>query len=202
MFSNRKLRVGKSPRCEFLRNSDPNSQRKGQLVTKEPVAKVRVLERSEAEVPGIDLWFDKKIRRLNTEKKGQHLGHFKSDDMLFALYKNGCIEAYQPSLDTYFDDNVLHVGQLKDDLIISCVYIHGDKKDYYVKRFRLDELTLGKREEFISQSAGSKLLILSFNPEPCVEVSFKKGKRGTPKMKPFTLEMSSHQKGLKPSVIN
>lgn len=152
---------------------------RGQLITKEAVQKVVLLQRTELEEVSEDYWFDKNSRRLNKDGKGQKLGSLLATDIIFALYKNGSIELYHPSLDIYFDDNVLHVGKYNEDLIVSVVYFLGSKEDYYVKRFRLDELAPGKREEFIGGDDGNKLLILSFNPEPLVEVSFKKGKQGT-----------------------
>ncbi len=139
----------------------------------------------------------KSSRRLNTEGKGQQLGSFTASDLIFALYKNGSIEVYHPSVDIYFDDNLLHVGKYTEDQIISVVYFHGEKSDYYVKRFRLEELSTGKREDFINPEDNSKLLILSFNPEPLVEVSFKKGKRGTPEKESIYLSDVVAPKGVR-----
>ena len=89
------------------------------------------------------------------------------------------------------------MAKFKQDIVITCVYFHGEKKDYYVKRFKMDELSVSKREDFIPRDAGTKLLILSFNPDPKVDVSFKKGKRGTPDPELIDLAEVVQPKGVK-----
>ena len=170
---------------------------KGLLVTKEPVASVEVIKKEAPVEESTSLWFDSKQRRLNTEKKGKSLGSFSGDDKIFTLYKNGSIELSGHGLDTYFDSDILHLAKFKEDIVITCVYFHGEKKDYYVKRFKMDELTVAKREDFIPPESGSKLLILSFNPEPMVAVTFKKGKRGTPEPELIDLAELIQPKGVK-----
>jgi topoisomerase-4 subunit A len=153
---------------------------KGQLVAKQAVNHVETVEREAPESSATALWFDQDQRRLNTEEKGQYLGEFAGEDQIYVLYRDGSVELTGYSLDTYFDRDILHMGKLRDETVVTCVYYHGDKKDYYVKRFRLDELPSGKRESFISQETGSRLVILSFNPEPVVEMKVQKGKQAKP----------------------
>lgn len=170
---------------------------KGLLLTKEPIASVEVLKKEAPLEEATKLWFDSKQRRLNTDKKGKSLGEFAGDDKIFTLYKSGSIELSGFGLDTYFDDGILHLAKLKPEIVITCVYFHGEKKDYYVKRFKMDELAVGKREDFIPAESGSKLLILSFNPQPRVAVTFKKGKRGTPDPELIDLAELVQPKGVK-----
>ena len=191
-------KTGKSVRSDLDFAELPTQTRsvKGQLVSKDQFVKLAVAHREEVSEPEITLWFDKAARRLNDSGKGKLLGDFTSDDTLFALFKRGAIEAYRPSLDIYLDEDLVHIGQTTGEETVSCVYFHGEKKDYYVKRFRLDELDVGRREDFIEP--GSKLLILSFSDEPTVQVSFKKSKKGaTPEPEQLYLSDIVAPKGIK-----
>lgn len=170
---------------------------KGLLVTKEPVASVEVVKREEITERPQDIWFDPKTRRLNHQRKGKHLGAFAGDDSIFTLYKGGAIELSPIDIDAFFDENILHIGKFSPEIIVSIVYFHGEKRDFYVKRFKLDELSLGKREEFIPPLEGTKLLILSLNPDPCVQLNFNKGRRGTPDPEQVYLSELVQPKGVR-----
>ena len=171
-------KTGKSVQSELDFAELPTQTRsvKGQLVSKDQFVKTEVLHREEVVLPDMSIYFEKSTRRLNDNGKGKFIGDFSNDDLLFALFKRGAIQAYKPSLDIYLDDDLVHIGRMTGEEVVNCVYFHAEKKDYYVKRFRLDELDVGRREEFIEP--GSKLLILSFASEPLVQVAFKKGKKG------------------------
>ena len=149
---------------------------RGQVLSKEKLESIATIEREAPKEELQDIWFDSKQRRLSAEKVGKYLGSFASNDKIFVLYRNGSVEITDCDLDTYFDKNILHMGKLKPGSVISCVYFHGEKKDFYAKRFSLDDINVGKREDFINESAGSKLAIVSLNSHPLVEVTYLKGK--------------------------
>ncbi|NRA63785.1 MAG: DNA gyrase/topoisomerase IV subunit A [Pseudobacteriovorax sp.] len=170
---------------------------KGQLISKDTFVKVKVLEREQPSGAEFELWFNKSERRLNQDGQGKSLGQFTSDDKLFAIYKKGVIEAYEPSTEIYLDDDLVHVAKLQGEEVVSCVYYHGEKQDYYVKRFSLAEMTLGKREEFVDPHPKSKILILSFGLEPEVQVTYKKGKKATPEPEIICLSDIVAPKGIR-----
>lgn len=150
---------------------------RGQEVSKDKIEAIEVIERDAPAQKAVEIWFDAKQRRCNQDGKGQYIGSFSGDEQIYVLYKSGAVELTGYGLDTYFDKNILHMGKLKPATVVSCVYYHGEKKDFYVKRFNLDELTQGRREEFISTAAGSKLVVVSLNAAPSVAISGLKGKR-------------------------
>lgn len=155
-------------------------QVKGQLVSKEAIERIEIIEREAPKEEELDLWFDKEQRRLNTTGNGLSLGSFSGNDQICVLYRDGSAELTGYSLDTFFDKNILHLGKYRPELVLTCVYFHGEKSEYYVKRFSLSELTSGKREEFISSEPGSRMMILSFHQEPIVELSYQKAKQKQP----------------------
>ena len=57
------------------------------------------------------------------------------------------------------------------------MYLDGESKVHYVKRFKIETSTLAKRFLFISKAKGSKMLAATANPEPLVEVKFQKDKK-------------------------
>ena len=65
---------------------------KGNLVTKKPVDKVKVISREAPKVEATKIWFDKKSHRLNTEEKGIFLGSFVEHDSMYTIYKDGSFE--------------------------------------------------------------------------------------------------------------
>lgn len=153
---------------------------KGTLVTKEPVGSVEVFHREASQSISREIWYHEETGRLNVDNKGKSLGQFEADDQMFVIYKNGSMELFSVDLDTFFSGEVLYIGRVEEDLVVSCVYYHGEKQDYYVKRFNVADMATGKCESFMPPVSGTKLLILSMNPDPVVKVSFKKGKRSTP----------------------
>jgi len=54
------------------------------------------------------------------------------------------------------------------------IYFDGAAKVYFVKRFKIETITLNKRFTFISEARGSKLTIISTEKQPQVEITFTK----------------------------
>jgi topoisomerase-4 subunit A len=150
---------------------------RGQEISDVKIDTVELVERDAPKEKNVEIWFDAKQRRCNCDGIGQYIGSFSGNDQIYVLYKNGAVELTGYGLDTYFDKNILHMGKLKPATIVSCVYYHGEKKDFYVKRFNLDELSQGRRENFISPQGGSKLVVVSLNASPSVIVSALRGKK-------------------------
>ncbi|MNY06510.1 DNA topoisomerase IV subunit A [compost metagenome] len=59
--------------------------------------------------------------------------------------------------------------------------IHQDGKSgtYYVKRFKFDDIPVGKSMLFINDEPGSKLILLTNNTDPIVHLDILKGKSQT-----------------------
>lgn len=66
-----------------------------------------------------------------------------------------------------------------------------------MKRFHLDDISAGRKVSFISEEAGSRLLLLSNDAEPAVEADILKGKSKTPETIQVTLSDFIDVKGLK-----
>ena len=153
---------------------------KGNLVTKKLVNKVKVLSREAPKVEAQKIWFDSKSQRLNTEEKGIFLGSFVEGDNIYTIYKDGSFEISKCSLDNYFSKGISHIGKLDDAVTVTCIYYHGEKKDYYVKRFKMDESLIARKESYVDQSKGTKIVLVTLQKDPAIEVTYKPGKKSTP----------------------
>src|SRR5690606_5289576 len=60
--------------------------------------------------------------------------------------------------------------------IFSVIHLDGKSKNYYIKRFKFEDLAIGKRMSFINEEAGSKLIIITKAPNPIVKIEALKGK--------------------------
>ncbi len=150
---------------------------RGNTITKYPVRKVDFKEAKGSTLSGLDLWFDEASGRLNKEKRGKHVGKFDGDDQILAITKGGSykITSYDLS-NRYEPEKTILVEKLNPKKAISAVYVDGESKQYFVKRFQIETNTLDKEFGFISEGIGSRLEFVTTSDTPEVEVEVVKGK--------------------------
>lgn len=135
-----------------------NSQ--GNVLTKYPVKKVTQKEVGSSTLGGIKIWYDKHTGRLNRDERGELVGEFDTDDRILVLYSDGSYEVTDFELTHRYDfKKVLEVKKLTEKTVVTALHLEGESKTYYVKRFNIETSTLDKRFPFISDSAGSKLVL-------------------------------------------
>ncbi|XOV67453.1 MAG: DNA gyrase/topoisomerase IV subunit A [Fluviicola sp.] len=145
----------------------------GNRVTKEIVSKIVQKEVGGSTLAARKIWYDDVVGRLNDDKRGKFLGHFKGDDKILTLYKNGEYRLSGFDLATHFDDDMMHIEKWHPDRPISAVYYDAEKDMHYGKKF-LCEVTTDKRVNFISESEGSELDAVSTAYKPRFRVVFNK----------------------------
>lgn len=157
---------------------------KGNLVTKESVEKVCLVEKGESTLEAQKLYFDRKGGRLVAEETSEYLGEFVGDELLFVLNTDGTCELNPVDLNHYFGTGVQQIMRFVPGLVISVVFYEGERKAYYGKRFAVDESFIGKRNEFVPPTPGTTVIVASASPSPLVKVTFKpdKGKTPTPEL--------------------
>ncbi|QNE41752.1 DNA gyrase/topoisomerase IV subunit A [Hymenobacter sp. NBH84] len=150
----------------------------GNIVTKQPIKKITQKSLGDSTLGGREMFFDAVVGRLNTAGHGRYLGTFDTDNTILVLYKDGSYELKSPDPGHHFDvPNMVLLRKLEPETVLSAVYMEGETKTHYVKRFRIETSTLDKRFIFISESKGSKLLAATANPEPTVEVKMQREKK-------------------------
>ena len=150
---------------------------RGNTITKYPVRKVDFKEAKGSTLSGLDLWFDEASGRLNKDKRGRHVGKFDGDDQIVAITKGGAYKITSYDLNNRYEpEKTILVEKLNPKKIISAVYVDGESKQYFVKRFQIETNTLDKEFGFISEGIGSRLEFVTTSDSPEVEVEMVKGK--------------------------
>ena len=171
---------------------------KGNTVTKYPVKKIDFKEAKGSTLSGLDLWFDEASGRLNKDKRGKHVGKFDGDDQILAITKSGTyrITNYEIT-NRYEPEKTILVEKFNPKKAISAVYVDGESKQYFVKRFLIETTTLDKEFGFISEGIGSRLEFVTTSDTPEIEVELVKGKGKDKEAEAVNLEEVIDVKGWK-----
>jgi topoisomerase-4 subunit A len=150
---------------------------RGNTLTKYPIRKVDFVKAGTSTLSKLDLWYDADSGRLNKEKRGHYIGKFDGDDQIITFLRNGSykITGYDVS-NRYDPEKTLAVEKFNPKKPISAIYIDGESKQYMVKRFMIETSTADKEFGFISESIGSRLVLVTTSETPEVEMEVVKGK--------------------------
>ncbi len=149
----------------------------GNILTKYPVRKVELKSAGVSTLSGLDIWYDDTVGRLNRDSRGKLIGNFNSEDKILVIYKDGSYELTSFELTNRYEYEKIHlIAKFDPQKVISTVHYEGDSKHHYVKRFVIETTTDAKRFGFISESQGSKLVLVTTDNNPRVELSIVKGK--------------------------
>ncbi|MCS6834262.1 MAG: DNA gyrase/topoisomerase IV subunit A, partial [Flammeovirgaceae bacterium] len=149
-------------------------QSQGNIVTKYPVKKISIKREGVSTLPALSIWYDETIGRLNTEGVGTLLGKFKEEEKILVIYKSGEYELTTYDLSNRYENTqIVLIEKFDPNAVLSVVYYEGEHQAYFVKRFHIETITTGKRFSFIGEAASSKLLFVTTQPKPIVEVFYK-----------------------------
>ena len=171
---------------------------RGNTITKYPVRKVDFKEAKGSTLSGLDLWFDEASGRLNKEKRGKHVGKFDGDDQILAITRSGAYKITSYDMNNRYEpEKTILVEKLNPKKVISAVYVDGESKQYFVKRFQIETNTLDKEFGFISEGIGSRLEFVTTSDTPEIEVDLVKGKGKEKETEVINLEDIIDVKGWK-----
>jgi topoisomerase IV subunit A len=143
----------------------------GNQVTKYPVKSVRFKEKGKSTLSAPKVWYDNTIGRLNKDGNGILLGRFDEKDRVIAFYKDGTYELTDFELTNRYDaDNVILIEKFHREKVISAVYYDAKSKQFNVKRFLIESMTLKTRYSFIKDGPGNRLEMVTTQQEPVVIV--------------------------------
>ena len=150
---------------------------KGNLLTSNSIKNILQREEGVSTLGARDIWYDDTVRRLNTSERGEFIGAFKGDDKILTLLSSGEFKLVGYDLNTHFDDNMTFIGKYDPEKIITAVYVDGELDKYYIKRFDISEnLVSNKKYTFIPESKGTKLVVLSIDYLPRLEIEIRSKK--------------------------
>jgi topoisomerase-4 subunit A len=118
----------------------------------------------------MDIWFDESVKRLNTEQRGKYIGDFKGDDKILTIMQSGHYRLIGFDLSTHFDDDLIVIEKYDPDRIVSAAYFDAAQGFAYLKRFQIEETD--KKTSFIGDEPASKLMAISLDDFPIIELVF------------------------------
>ena len=167
----------------------------GNILTKNKVKKIELRSEGVSTLSARKIWFDKNVRRLNVDERGELLGDFAANDKILSINDDGIIELKSFDISTHFDDNMIIIEKHNPKKPISAVYFDGKKNNFFVKRFLIENLN--QKFKFISDNKSSFLEIVSTDWKPRIEIIFKKEKGKERKKEIVNLEEFISIKGPK-----
>jgi topoisomerase-4 subunit A len=146
----------------------------GNMLTKYPVRKITMKSAGVSTLGGVNIWYDPTIGRLNRDGHGDHIGNFEPNDSILAIYISGNYELTNFELtNRYPAEEIKYLKKFEPQAIISAVYFDGSNKTHLIKRFHLETTSLDKKFLFISDHKLSKLIAITDNYAPNVQIKHK-----------------------------
>ena len=147
----------------------------GNQVVKYPIRSIKLKEKGKSTLEGRKIWFDDKFGRLNSEEKGNLLGTF-DDENILVIYKDGNYEIVDTELSQRFDvDKIQLIEKYDPEAVITAVYLDNDKKQFNVKRFKIETNTMKSKFSFIKDGEGNYVEAVTLDEEPVLQVQIGKG---------------------------
>jgi topoisomerase-4 subunit A len=148
----------------------------GNQVTKYAIKSVKFKEAGKATLSGRNLWFDDKFGRLSAEEKGIYIGGFEADDRILIVYDDGNYEITDQEMTQRLDaEKILLIEKFDPEKIVTAVYLDDEKKQFNVKRFKIETTTLHNKFFFIKEGEGNRLEAVTTDIEPVLAVQQGRG---------------------------
>ena len=144
---------------------------RGNLVSKNPIARIQLKSKGVSTIGGKDIWYDADIQKLNDEQRGQFLGEFGPEDKVLAVFKDGTFYTTSFDVSNRYQGEVIRIEKFDPNKTYTALYYDGTAKAFYVKRFSFttsDNTALS----FIAQGPKSYLVDLSDDRHPQIQVIF------------------------------
>ncbi len=137
---------------------------------------VKFKEKGRPTLAGRKLWYDDVYNRLNTDGKGRYVGSFEGDEKILVMYTGGYYELTDTELTQRFEsDKIIVIEKFDPEKIISAVYLDNEKKQYNVKRFKIETTTLHSRFYFVKEGVGNVLENATTSKTPTLLILLGKG---------------------------
>ena len=159
---------------EELEIKGRNSQ--GNQVTKYPIKSVKFKEKGRSTIAGKKLWYDDQFGRLNSDEKGSYLGVFESEDRILVMFRDGNYEITDQELTQKLDsEKVIFIEKFRPESIVTAVYVDMEKKQFMVKRFKIETTTLKNKFSFIKEGEGNYVEAVTTMDDPILAMQQGRG---------------------------
>ncbi|MBK6935579.1 MAG: DNA gyrase/topoisomerase IV subunit A [Chitinophagaceae bacterium] len=148
----------------------------GNVVTKYPVKSIKFKEKGRSTIAGKKLWYDDQFGRLNTDEKGEYLGVFEADDKVLVVFRDGNYEITDQELTQKLDtEKIIFIEKFKPEKVLTAVYVDMDKKQFMVKRFKIETTTIKNKFLFIKEGDGNYVETVTTMEEPILAMQQGRG---------------------------
>jgi topoisomerase IV subunit A len=144
---------------------------RGNLVSKNPIARIQLKAKGVSTIGGKDIWYDADIQKLNDEQRGTYLGEFGPEDKVLAVFKDGTFYTTSFDVSNRYQGEVIRIEKFDPDKTFTALYYDGAAKAFYVKRFSFT-LSDNTPLSFIASGSKSCLVDLSEDKHPQFQVIF------------------------------
>lgn len=144
----------------------------GNILSKHIISKIELREKGVSTLSARKIWFDDTVTQFNSDERGDLLGAFKGEDKILHISASGHYRLTGFDISTKVDDDYLVLEKWKPNKPISVIYWDGEKEQYFVKRFLIEDTN--KKVHFISEHENSHLELVSTDWLPMVNISFDK----------------------------
>lgn len=144
---------------------------RGNLVSKNPIARIQLKSKGVSTIGGKDIWYDADIQKLNDEQRGQYLGEFGPEDKVLAIFKDGTFYTTSFDVSNRYQGEVIKIEKFDPNKTYTALYYDGTAKAFYVKRFSF-VLSDNTPLSFIAPGTKSYLVALSEDKHPQFQVIF------------------------------
>lgn len=144
---------------------------RGNLVSKNPIARIQLKSKGVSTIGGKDIWYDADIQKLNDEQRGQYLGEFGPEDKVLAIFKDGTFYTTSFDVSNRYQGEVIKIEKFDPNKTYTALYYDGAAKAFYVKRFSF-VLSDNTPLSFIAPGTKSYLVALSEDKHPQFQVIF------------------------------
>ena len=158
----------------------------GNVVTKYPIKNVKFKEAGASTLSGIKIWYDDTVGRLNTEQRGLYVGSFEGEDKILVFYKNGTYELTNYEITNRYESNdAVYIEKFSPEKLVTAIYFDADKKQFNVKRFKIETATLNNKFLFIKEGPNNYLELVTTQADPIVVL--RTGKKRDPQEEEISL---------------
>ena len=151
----------------------------GNILTRYPVRKIVLAERTEGEVKRQKVWFDENTHRLNYEGRGTYIGVFLPDEKIISVTHQGFYRLTGIETTVHFDDDIILMEKFNPEATTTCLYFDAESGQYFVKRFVFEPTE--KITKFITEDTASYIEAISNHHSQKIMIRFAKVKGEEPK---------------------
>lgn len=144
---------------------------RGNLVSKNPIARIQLKSKGVSTIGGKDIWYDADIQKLNDEQRGQYLGEFGPEDKVLAIFKDGTFYTTSFDVSNRYQGEVIKIEKFDPNKTYTALYYDAAAKAFYIKRFSF-VLSDNTPLSFIAPGSKSYLVALSEDRHPQFQVIF------------------------------